>query len=63
VTVVHEHADRNSSEQRHRPPVRVDASTVADHPLLELQQQAGNAAVNRLVALQRHTLNPEEEAG
>jgi hypothetical protein len=57
-----DHTDRNSSEHRHRPPVRVDPSA-ADHPLLELQQQVGNAAVNRLVALQRHTLNPEEEAG
>jgi hypothetical protein len=58
-----EHADHSSSEQRHRSPVRVEPSAAADHPLLELQQQVGNAAVNRLVALQRHTLNPEEEAG
>jgi hypothetical protein len=32
-----------------------------DHPLLELQQQAGNAAVSRLLAMQRHSLDPEEE--
>lgn len=36
---------------------------VLDHPLLELQREAGNAAVARLLAVQRHTLNPEEEAG
>jgi hypothetical protein len=33
------------------------------HPLLDLQQHAGNAAVAQLVGLQRHTLDPEQEAG
>jgi hypothetical protein len=33
------------------------------HPLLDLQQRAGNAAVAQLLALQRHSLVPEEEAG
>jgi hypothetical protein len=33
------------------------------HPLLELQQQAGNAAVVQMLAVQRHSLDPEEEAG
>jgi hypothetical protein len=65
VTLVHqnEYTDRQTSEQRPRPPIRVDPGGAVDHPLLDLQQQAGNAAVSRLVALQRHTLNPEEEAG
>jgi hypothetical protein len=31
--------------------------------VLDLQQQAGNAAVARLLAVQRHTLDPEEEHG
>ncbi|MEI2732159.1 MAG: hypothetical protein V9G08_09200 [Dermatophilaceae bacterium] len=37
--------------------------TAAAHPLSELQRSAGNAAVAALVAVQRHALVPEEEAG
>lgn len=33
------------------------------HPLVQLQRDAGNAAVSQLLSLQRHALVPEEEAG
>lgn len=33
------------------------------HPLADLQRGAGNAAVVQLLAIQRHALVPEEEAG
>ena len=38
-------------------------SEVLANPLLQLQRDAGNAAVAHLLAVQRHTLDPEEEAG
>lgn len=61
--------DRAEPEHRHhvvRAVPENDAPTsrrAADHPLLELQRAAGNAAVAGLVAVQRHSLDPEEEAG
>lgn len=36
---------------------------VLANPLLQLQRDAGNAAVAQLLAVQRHSLDPEEEAG
>ncbi len=57
-------------EVRRDPGHRVDppqpaghAPAAAAHPLTELQRSAGNAAVAALVAVQRHALVPEEEAG
>jgi hypothetical protein len=56
-------------QQKHSPtapprrPDEADRGVATQHPLLELQQQAGNAAVSRLIAIQRHTLDPDEEAG
>ncbi|BAK34019.1 hypothetical protein MLP_10050 [Microlunatus phosphovorus NM-1] len=38
-------------------------SEILANPLLQLQRDAGNAAVANLLAVQRHTLDPEEEAG
>lgn len=55
-----EHRRRPPPERRAPDPAAAEAP--AGHPLLELQRQAGNAAVARLVG-QRHTLNPEEEGG
>jgi len=63
--------DRIDSEQQrpsravHRDPTAERSPTphVPDHPLLDLQRQAGNAAVAGLLAVQRHQLDPEEEAG
>lgn len=49
-----------------RPPEPAPARMPRDepaHPLLELQRQAGNAAVAQLLEVQRHRLVPEEEAG
>lgn len=61
--------DRAEPEHRHHVVRAVpEAATprerhTSDHALLELQRQAGNAAVAGLVAVQRHSLDPEEEAG
>lgn len=61
--------DRPEPEHRHRttpraPDVAAPAERrTAGHPLLDLQRQVGNAAVSGLVAVQRHSLDPEEEAG
>lgn len=43
-------------------PSKADNEILAN-PLLQLQRDAGNAAVANLLAVQRHTLDPEEEAG
>ncbi len=56
----HDHEDRYDAA---RSPVQRRREDETQHPLLDLQQQAGNAAVARLVAVQRHTLDPEEEHG
>ena len=56
----HDHDERTAAAPRRAVQRHDDGST---HPLLDLQQQAGNAAVAQLVEAQRHTLNPEEEAG
>lgn len=55
----HERDDHTATRTRPRPSAEVDAQ----HPILELQQQAGNAAVAGLLGVQRHSLSPEEEAG
>ncbi|ADG75059.1 Cgref1; cell growth regulator with EF hand domain 1 [Cellulomonas flavigena DSM 20109] len=61
--------DTAEPEHRHRTVPAAPQSAphserpAAQHPLLELQRQAGNAAVAGLVAVQRHSLDPEEEAG
>ncbi len=39
------------------------ARELLTNPLLHLQREAGNAAVASLFSVQRHTLDPEEEAG
>ncbi len=56
----HDHEDREAPA---RPRVQRSRDEESQHPVLELQQQAGNAAVARLMAVQRHTLDPEEEHG
>lgn len=56
----HEHEDH---EEAARPRLQRSRDEESQHPLLDLQQQAGNAAVARLMAVQRHTLDPEEEHG
>jgi hypothetical protein len=56
----HDHEERALAA---RPRVQRHEEEVPTHPLFDLQQQAGNAAVTQLLAVQRHTLNPEEEAG
>lgn len=58
-TARHDHDEREGEVRPHRQ--RADEEP--QHPLLDLQQQAGNAAVARLMAVQRHTLDPEEEHG
>jgi hypothetical protein len=58
----HDHDENRSATTRHRVPRHEDGEPPA-HPLLDLQQQAGNAAVTQLLAVQRHSLDPEEEAG
>jgi len=50
--------DQGTQPHRHR-----SHENSPQHPLLDLQQQAGNAAVAQLLAVQRHTLDPEEEHG
>lgn len=61
-------------QDRTRPQTQAQARTPATAParvpredpahlLLELQRQAGNAAVTQLLEVQRHRLVPEEEAG
>ncbi len=57
----HDHDERTAAARR--PRVQRQDDEGSTHPLLDLQQQAGNAAVAQLVEAQRHTLNPEEEAG
>lgn len=47
---------------RSEQPSGAGSETLAN-PLLQLQRDAGNAAVANLLAVQRHTLDPEEEAG
>jgi hypothetical protein len=59
----HDHEERTSAAPRPRRPVEAEAASTPEHPLLELQHRAGNAAVAQLIALQRHSLNPDEEAG
>lgn len=58
----HEHDERRSAATRPRVQRHADEDAPA-HPLLDLQQQAGNSAVAQLLAVQRHSLDPEEEAG
>ena len=58
----HDHDQRRSAPTR-RTVQRHDDEDAPAHPLLDLQQQAGNAAVAQLLAVQRHSLDPEEEAG
>lgn len=55
------HAVRAPTAPHHATDER--AAAPDQHPLLALQQQAGNAAVVRLLGVQRHTLDPEEESG
>jgi hypothetical protein len=55
--------DREERRPSVAPPTKSADDETATHPLLDLQHQAGNAAVAQLVALQRHTLDPEQEAG
>lgn len=58
----HDHDTHHSRPaQQNTAPVENDTDD-AGHPLLDLQRQAGNAAVARMLAVQRHSLNPEEEA-
>lgn len=56
----HDHQQGSVGQPPRRQRSRDEA---AQHPLLDLQQQAGNAAVAQLMAVQRHTLDPEEEHG
>lgn len=56
----HDHEEREGPA---RPRVQRSRDEESQHPVLDLQQQAGNAAVARLMAVQRHTLDPEEEHG
>ena len=58
----HEHDERRSPRAQHVVQ-RDEEDHGPPHPLLDLQQQAGNAAVAQLLAIQRHSLDPEEEAG
>ena len=62
MTVPHQDHD-HSRDQGTQRPLRQRSREDAQHPLLDLQQQAGNAAVVQLMAVQRHTLDPEEEHG
>jgi hypothetical protein len=55
--------DHDEHEGDVRPHLQRRTDEEPQHPLLDLQQQAGNAAVARLMAVQRHTLDPEEEHG
>ena len=66
-TVDREHVDRRRNRAAVLP---AEAETLAPrrsaesvHPLAELQRQVGNEALGRMLAIQRHSLNPEEEAG
>lgn len=59
-TMRHERDDRESAEAR-RHAQQPDAA--AQHPILDLQRQAGNAAVAGVLSAQRHSLSPEDEAG
>lgn len=67
MSVSHHHAGSNEHEERRadggRPHLQRAADDAGRHPLLDLQQQAGNAAVAQLMAVQRHTLDPDEEHG
>ena len=56
----HDHDRDQGAQHPHRQRSRDEAT---QHPLLDLQQQAGNAAVAQLIAVQRHTLDPEDEHG
>ncbi len=56
----HDHDHDQGTQHPHRQRSHDEAT---QHPLLDLQQQAGNAAVAQLMAVQRHTLDPEEEHG
>jgi hypothetical protein len=58
-TMRHERDDRESA--RARPHALPDSGT--QHPILDLQRQAGNAAVAGVLSAQRHSLSPEDEAG
>ncbi len=58
----HDH-DNQHDQGTQRPHRQRSNEDVTQHPLLDLQQQAGNAAVAQLMAVQRHTLDPEEEHG
>ena len=59
----HDHDEARSAATRPRVQRHDDGEAAPAHPLLDLQQQAGNAAVTQLLAVQRHRLDPEEEAG
>lgn len=66
TTRVHRQEDGREHDLPAVAAVRADPSAgkeAAGHPLLELQRQVGNAAVVQLVNVQRHALNPEDEAG
>ncbi len=54
--------DPAAPRPEHARPVRRPEAPPG-HPLLDLQQQAGNAALAQLLTVQRHTLDPDEEAG
>jgi|KBSSwiStaDraftv2_1062776.scaffolds.fasta_scaffold08698_3 hypothetical protein len=56
--VLRDAAEHDAGRQR-----RPSDPPTPEHPLLDLQHKAGNAAVAQLLAVQRHTLNPDEEAG
>lgn len=59
--------DRHDREQRTSRSAaqrsKNEATPGPGHPLLDLQLEAGNTAVAKLLALQRHSLRVEEEAG
>lgn len=53
---------RGTARAVQRAADRAEA-TGSSHPLLDLQQQAGNRAVAQLARLQRHAVDPQDEGG
>jgi hypothetical protein len=55
------HTERDAHVRRPAVPPRQEDRSA--HPLLRVQEEAGNRAATHLARLQRHALDPEQEAG